>query len=115
MVVDDYMLDKILDTIKTIISIEKSYDTKILINTDDKLPDNFASKIAAMLMTCVIKDDDKLIKRWQNKYVYEISIFKWHCGLMDKTNHWQHLKLLKTCVQSQWHNVLLGNGKKNVP
>ena len=36
---DDYMLDKVLDKIKEIIGIEKVDDTKILINTDDKLLD----------------------------------------------------------------------------
>ena len=38
MIVDDYMLDKVLDKIKEIIGIKKFGDTKILIETDDKLP-----------------------------------------------------------------------------
>ena len=33
------MLNKVLDEIKEIIGIEKIDDTKILINTDDKLSD----------------------------------------------------------------------------
>ena len=35
--VDDYMLDKVLVKIKKIMGIEKFDDTKILIDTDDKL------------------------------------------------------------------------------
>ena len=38
--VDDYMLSKVLDKIKEVISIEKLNDSQTLINTDDKLPDN---------------------------------------------------------------------------
>ena len=34
--VDDYMLDKVLDKIKEIISIEKFHNTKTMIDTDDK-------------------------------------------------------------------------------
>ena len=30
-----------------------------MIDTDDKLPDDITFKNAAILMTCVIKDDDK--------------------------------------------------------
>ena len=35
--VDDYLLDKGLDKIKEILGFEKLDDTKIFINTDDKL------------------------------------------------------------------------------
>ena len=42
--VDDYMLDKVLDKIKEIIAIEKFDNTKILIETDDKLPDDITFK-----------------------------------------------------------------------
>ena len=35
--VDDYLLDKGLDKIKEILGFEKFDDTKIFINTDDKL------------------------------------------------------------------------------
>ena len=41
---DDYMLDKVLEKIKEIISIEQFDDTKILIDTDDKLPDDITLK-----------------------------------------------------------------------
>ena len=34
------MLDKVLDKIKEIIRIEKIVDTKIMAETDDKLPDD---------------------------------------------------------------------------
>ena len=57
--IDDYVLDKVLDKTEEIIDIEKFDDTKILIDTDDKLPDNITLQNAVILMTCVIKDDDK--------------------------------------------------------
>ena len=57
LMVDDYMLDKVLDKVKGIITIEKFDDTKILIDTDDKLPDHIISKIVVILMKCVIKDN----------------------------------------------------------
>ena len=41
---DDYILDKVLDNIKKIKSIEKFDDTKILIDTDDKLLDDITLK-----------------------------------------------------------------------
>ena len=43
LMVHDSTLDKILGKIKTI-SIKKFYDTKILIKTDGKLPDNINLK-----------------------------------------------------------------------
>ena len=57
--VDDYMLDKVLVKIKEIIGIEKFDDTKIFIDTDDKLPDDTTFKNVVILTTCVIKDDGK--------------------------------------------------------
>ena len=42
--VDDYMLEKVLDKIKEIIGIEK-FDTKILIDIEDKLPDDITLKM----------------------------------------------------------------------
>ena len=50
---DDYMLTKLFDKIKKIIGIEKLNDTKIWIDTDDKLPD--ALKNVVILITCLIK------------------------------------------------------------
>ena len=55
---DYYMRDKVTDKIKEIIGIEKCDYTKILINTDDKLPD-ITLKNVVILVTCYIKDDDK--------------------------------------------------------
>ena len=45
--VDDYVLNKVLDKIREKISIEH----KILIDTDDKLPEDNTSK-NVILMTC---------------------------------------------------------------
>ena len=56
---DDYILDKVLDNIKKIKSIEKFDDTKILIDTDDKLLDDITLKNVLILMTSVIKDGIK--------------------------------------------------------
>ena len=58
MIVDDYTLDKVLDKIKMIISIEEFNDTKILVETDDKLPDDVTLKIVALLITCVSRIKD---------------------------------------------------------
>ena len=53
------MLDKILDENKDITGIEKFDNTKILIEVDDKLPNNITLKNVVTLITCVIKDDGK--------------------------------------------------------
>ena len=42
--VDDNNLDKVLDNMQKIIGIEKLDDTNILIETDDKLPDDITLK-----------------------------------------------------------------------
>ena len=52
--VDDYVLNKVLDKIREKVSIEH----KILIDTDDKLPEDNTSK-NVILMTYVIKGNDK--------------------------------------------------------
>ena len=54
-----YILDKALNKIKIIIGIEKVDDKKILIETDEKLPNNVTFKNVVILITRVIKDDDK--------------------------------------------------------
>ena len=54
LMVDDHMLNKVLDNIKEIISIEKFDDTKILIDADDVTLKKFV-----ILMTCIIKDGNK--------------------------------------------------------
>ena len=56
LMVDDCVLDKVLDKIKEIISIETIDDTKILIDTDE-MTNDIALKIFVILITCVIKDD----------------------------------------------------------
>ena len=48
--IDEYVLDKVLDKIKEIIAIEKIGDTKMLIGTDDKLPDDITLKNVLILM-----------------------------------------------------------------
>ena len=57
--VDDYMLDKVLNKIKIIIGIEKFDGTKMLIEADDKLPDDVTLKNVVILTAFVIKDGDK--------------------------------------------------------
>ena len=39
-IVDNYMLNKVLGNMKEIIAIEKFDDTKVLIDADNKLPDD---------------------------------------------------------------------------
>ena len=51
-----YMLDKVLDKIKEIIDIKKLDGTKILLKTDDKLPDYITLINFVTLIMCVIKD-----------------------------------------------------------
>ena len=53
------MLTTVLDKIKEIINIGTFDDTKVLIDTNDKLPDDITLKNVVILMTCVIKDDGK--------------------------------------------------------
>ena len=52
--VDNYIPDKVLDKIKMIGAIEK-FDIK----TGDKLPGNVTLKNVGILITCIIKDNDK--------------------------------------------------------
>ena len=56
---DDYIIDKVLEKVEETIGIEKLDNTKILIDTDDKLPDDINLKNVVILMTCVIKYDGK--------------------------------------------------------
>ena len=63
LLIDDCMLDKVLDKIKAIISIDKLDDTKILININDKLPDGNIFINVVILMACVIKDDGKFYQQ----------------------------------------------------
>ena len=54
---NDFMLVEVLIKIKETIGIEKFDDTKISIDTDNKLVDDITSKKVVILMTCVIKND----------------------------------------------------------
>ena len=58
--VDDYMIDEVLDKIKESRGIEKLDNTRLLIDTNENLPNDITLKILVILMTCVIKNDDKL-------------------------------------------------------
>ena len=60
LIVNDYMLDKVLDKIKKATGIAQFDDNKILIDTDDNLRDFNTLKNVVMTTTCVIKDDAKL-------------------------------------------------------
>ena len=53
--IDDYMVHKVLDKTKEIIGIKKFDDTKILINTDDKLSHDITLKRVVILLTVLIK------------------------------------------------------------
>ena len=55
----DNIFHKVLDEIKKIMRIKKFDDTKMLIEADDKLPDDITFKNVAILITCVTKDDNK--------------------------------------------------------
>ena len=59
LIVDDNILDKLLDIIKKIIGIEKFDDTKTLIETNDILPDVITLKNIVILITRIIKNNDK--------------------------------------------------------
>ena len=47
--------------------VNKNVLSKILIDTDDKLPDDITLKNVVMLMTYVIKDDDKCYQQISSK------------------------------------------------
>ena len=57
-----YLLDRVLDKIKKW-EIENFNESKILIDTDDKLQNNIIIKNVVTLMTCAIKDDGKFYPR----------------------------------------------------
>ena len=60
---DDYILHKVLDKIKRK-DFEKLDDTKILIDTDDKLLSDITLEDVLILMTCIIKDGDNFINNY---------------------------------------------------
>ena len=53
------MLDIVLDKIKKMIGSEKFVNTKILIDTDDKLPIDFTLKSIVILIKCIINNNSK--------------------------------------------------------
>ena len=59
LMINDYMLDQVLDKIKETIGIVKLDDSKIFIDTVDKLADYVILKNVVILITCVIKGDAK--------------------------------------------------------
>ena len=74
----DYIVDEVLDKIKMMVFVEKLDDTKILIDTDDRLSDEVSLKNVVISISCVIKDTDKfypqlflsinsikIVKSWQ--------------------------------------------------
>ena len=60
---DDYMLYRVLDKIKEIIRITKPDDTKVLIDTNEKLSHDITLKTVLILTTFFMKDDGKLYLR----------------------------------------------------
>ena len=62
LIFDYYTLDKVLDKFKEIGTkrlLKLLSDIKILMDADDKLPNDFTLKNAVKLMTCVLRDGDK--------------------------------------------------------
>ena len=57
--VNNYMLDKVLETVKEKKGIVKFDDTKNLIDRYDKVPDYITLKNVVISIKCVIKDDAK--------------------------------------------------------
>ena len=62
--VDDYMLERVLDKIAEIIGIEYFYNTKILIDTNDQLPQDITWKNVVILMICIINNDGNFYHRY---------------------------------------------------
>ena len=70
--IDDYMLDKVLQKIKEIISIDLSNNAKIFNVADDKLPDDITLENIVILMAFLIKDDNRSYPNYsQKKHFYK--------------------------------------------
>ena len=54
--IDDYLLEKVLEKIKEIVSIVKFDNTKIFSDANDWLPADITFENAAILMTCFTKN-----------------------------------------------------------
>ena len=64
LMVDEYMLDKLQDKIKETVCIKIFDDAKILIEIDDKLPDELTLKSDMILIMSFFKDfDSQLFKK----------------------------------------------------
>ena len=72
LMVNDYMLDKVLGKIAEMIGIEKFDNTKIFIDADDKLSNDIIFKNIVILITCVITDDNKFYLQ----LLFEEALFK---------------------------------------
>ena len=57
----------VFDQIEELVGIKIFDDTKVLIDTNDKLPDDITLKDVVILMTCFIKDGDKFIQNYFQK------------------------------------------------
>ena len=62
--VEDYIQHRALSRIKVTVSIEEFDNTEILVDTDDKLPDNIMHKNVLILMTRIIKVDGNFIHNY---------------------------------------------------
>ena len=73
LMIDNYLLELSLVNIEDVIDIEKFDDTKIFIETDDKLKDDVALKNVVILITWVIIDDSKC---WPQIFLEEVLYVK---------------------------------------
>ena len=60
-----------MDKIKEIIGTKKFDDTNILTNTDDNIPGDITLK-NVILITCILKDDDKFPLQLRRSIVWRI-------------------------------------------
>ena len=65
------ILDRVLNKIKTIIDTGKFDTIIILIETDNKLPENITLKKVVTLITCVIKAGEKF---YQQLFLEEVLV-----------------------------------------
>ena len=76
LMIDDYMLRKVMEKIKWIIDIEKFDNTELLIDTDHKIPDDITLKNIVMLITCVIKNDSKFYPQLERSIIRSIKYWQ---------------------------------------
>ena len=76
--VHDYTIDKLLGKIKRI-SFEKRENIRIWIDGNDKLPNDITLKNSVILITCVIKNGDKLCpKLFLEEVLYDEKLQQKH-------------------------------------